>query len=244
MGRIRIAFANATIRARAAGHEDRTGIGDGMIAQRGFLSSVTGFLAGAVVLAGSAQAQQGVFMRDALSGIGLIEPEKPAITYRERAPLVMPPKLDGKALPTPRKAESSPQWPKDPEVVQRERERADARKPIVRGAQGRMDDNNMTLSIDEMRAGRRADAQVRTEPGRPEGETEDRNSFWANPFGLRSAEASEPSQVEPDRDVLTDPPTGYRKPPRKVAKTNGDPINNPSREREESDPGAYFRARN
>jgi hypothetical protein len=216
-----------------------------MIGQRGFFSSVTCLLAGAAALAGSgaAQAQQGVFMRDALSNIGLIEPEKPAITYRERAPLVMPPKLDGKALPPPRQAASSPQWPKDPEVVQRERERAEARKPIVRGAQGRMDDNNMTLSIDEMRGGRRADAQVRTEPGRPESETADRNSFWANPFGLRSAEVSEPALVEPDRDVLTDPPTGYRKPPRKVAKTSGEPINNPSREREEADPGTYIRNR-
>ncbi|GJD29184.1 hypothetical protein PMNALOAF_0416 [Methylobacterium adhaesivum] len=234
---------NATNRARAAGRGRPDSIGGGMITRPGFLSSVTGLLAGAIVLAGSAQAQQGVFMRDALSNIGLIEPEKPAITYRERAPLVMPPKLDGKALPAPRQATASPQWPKDPEIAQRERERIEARKPIVRGAQGRTDDNNMTLSIDEMRAGRRADAQVRTEPGRPEGETADRNSFWSNPFGLRSEEASEPSLVEPDRDVLTDPPTGYRKPPRKVAKSSGEPINNPSREREEADPGAYIRSR-
>ncbi|KQO55854.1 hypothetical protein ASF22_10830 [Methylobacterium sp. Leaf87] len=215
-----------------------------MIGQRGFLYSVTGILVGFSASVGGAQAQQGVFMRDALSNIGLIEPEKPAITYRERAPLVMPPKLDGKALPQPRKAEASPQWPKDPEIAQRERERVEARKPIVRGAQGRTDDNNMTLSIDEMRGGRRADAQVRTETGRPEGETADRNSFWSNPFGLRSDAVAEPSLAEPDRDVLTDPPTGYRKPPRKVAKTNGDPVNNPSREREEADPGAYIRSRN
>ncbi|MCJ2034769.1 hypothetical protein [Methylobacterium sp. J-068] len=209
-----------------------------MIGHRGLLMVVAG-----VLTAGSAQAQQGVFMRDALSNIGLIEPEKPAINYRERAPLVMPPKLDSKALPEPRRPEASAQWPKDPEIVQREREREEARKPIARGTQGRMNDNNMTLSIDEMRGGRRAGAQVRTEPGRTEGENDDRNSFWSNPFGLRSAEAQEPSAVEPDRDVLTDPPTGYRKPPRKIAKSNGEPVNNPSREREESDPGTYLRAR-
>jgi hypothetical protein len=209
-----------------------------MIGHRGLLLVVAG-----VLTAGGAQAQQGVFMRDALSTIGLIEPEKPTINYRERAPLVMPPKLDGKALPEPRQPEASAQWPKDPEIVQRQREREEARKPIVRGAQGRMSDNNMTLSIDEMRAGRRAEAAGRTVAGRPEGENDDRNSFWANPFGLRSEPATEPSVAEPDRDVLTDPPTGYRKPPRKLAKSNGDPINNPSREREESDPGAYLRAR-
>ncbi|NEU10562.1 hypothetical protein G3T14_00275 [Methylobacterium sp. BTF04] len=210
-----------------------------MIGHRGFLLAMAGVLA-----SGAAQAQQGVFLRDAMSNIGLIEPEKPAITYRERAPLVMPPKLDGKALPTPRSADASPQWPKDPEIVQRERAAADARKPIARGTQGRMNDNNMTLSVDEMRGGRRADAQVRTEPGRPEGENEDRSSFWSNPFGLRSEAKSEPSIAEPDRDVLTDPPTGYRKAPKKVAKNTSDPINNPSREREESDPGVYQRSRN
>ena len=44
-----------------------------MIGHRGLLMVVAGVLA-----AGSAQAQQGVFMRDALSNIGLIEPEKPS----------------------------------------------------------------------------------------------------------------------------------------------------------------------
>jgi hypothetical protein len=75
-----------------------------MIGHRGLL------VVAGILTAGSAQAQQGVFMRDTLSSIGLIEPEKPAITYRERAPLVMPPKLDGKSLPPPRQPEASAQW--------------------------------------------------------------------------------------------------------------------------------------
>ena len=56
-----------------------------------------------------------------------------------------------------------------------------------------------------------------------------------------SADKSEPVVAAPTRDVLTQPPTDYRKAPAKIAKTNGDPINNPSREREESDPGNYIR---
>ena len=52
---------------------------------------------------------------------------------------------------------------------------------------------------------------------------------------------AEPSAVEPARDSLTEPPTGYRKPPRKVVRSNSDPINNASREREEADPGTYLR---
>ncbi|CAA2138039.1 hypothetical protein [Methylobacterium bullatum] len=209
-----------------------------MIGHRGFILGFTGLLA-----ASGAQAQQGVFMRDTLSSIGLIEPEKPAITYRERAPLVMPPKLDGKALPPPRAATATPQWPKDPEIVQRDRELADAKKPISRGAQGRMSDNNMTLSLDEMRGGRRADASVRTEPGRPESDGAS-SSIWSpfDIFGKREDKA-QPILAEPDRDTLTDPPNGYRKAPKAVARNNSDPINNPSREREEADPGAYIRGR-
>ena len=64
-------------------------------------------LSAAVVLAplcaGTAQAQErGEFMRDALSGIGLLEKRQDPIDYHERPPLVMPPKIDGKALPQPR----------------------------------------------------------------------------------------------------------------------------------------------
>ena len=40
---------------------------------------------------------------------------------------------------------------------------------------------------------------------------------------------------------LAEPPTGYRKSPRPNTRANSEPINNPSREREESDPGVYQR---
>jgi hypothetical protein len=214
-----------------------------MIGHRAFLVAFGGIALGAVVSPDAPRAEQGVFMRDALSRIGLIEPERPSITYRERAPLVMPPKLDAKALPPPRSPEASPQWPKDPEIAQRERAAVEARKPIVRGAQGRMNDNNMTLSIDEMRAGRRAGAEIPDGPVIRPGDT--RESNWLNPFemlrGATAPDKTEPTIEEPQRDALTQPPTGYRKAPRKVAKTNGEPVYNPSREREEADPGAYIR---
>ncbi|KQT19665.1 hypothetical protein ASG40_02230 [Methylobacterium sp. Leaf399] len=200
----------------------------------------------ASVLTGAARAEQGEFLRDALSNLGLVEAERPPITYRERAPLVMPPKLGAKAidtrsLPQPRALEATPQWPKDPEVARRERAVVEARKPIVRGAQGRMDDNNMTLSIDEMQAGRRAGAQIPTEGQRKPEDGSRGDSFWSNPFGLTGGEKTEPVEAAPTREVLTQPPTDYRRAPTKVARTNGDPINNPSREREEADPGLYVR---
>ena len=197
-------------------------------------------------LAGAARAE-GEFMRDTLSNLGLIEPDRPSITYRERAPLAMPPKLGGKedltaGLPVARQAD--PAWPKDPEVIQRERAAVEAKKPIVRGAQGRMNDNNETLSVYEMDAGRRAGAGALTGPaGRP-GDGDTRDSTWLNPFELLKGtpDKTEPSLVEPDRDTLTDPPTGYRKAPVKVAKPQGGPVGGPISDREEADPRAYMRA--
>jgi hypothetical protein len=59
--------------------------------------------------------------------------------------------------------------------------------------------------------------------------------------GATAPDKTEPTIAEPQRDALTQPPTGYRKAPRAVAKNNGEPIYHPSRDREESDPGAYIR---
>lgn len=208
-----------------------------MVGRRGILLVV------GLTVAGGAQAQQqGEFMRNTLSTLGLIEPERPSIAYRERAPLVMPPKLDGNALPAPQARGASPQWPKDPEVRQRERALEEARRPTPRGGQGRYNDNNATLTIDEMRSGRRAGAEIPTEPvSRPGDNT--RESTWLNPFGLlRGEEKTEPADVEPQRDALTDPPTEYRRSPRAAVRTGRGPVSNPFKEREEADPGAYMRS--
>ncbi|MFF8802229.1 MULTISPECIES: hypothetical protein [unclassified Methylobacterium] len=214
------------------------------------LGSIRGAALCAALLAGSAGAAraEGEFMRDTLSNLGLIEPDRPAITYRERAPLAMPPKLGGKedltaGLPVPRSRQADPAWPKDPEVVQRERAAIEAKKPIVRGAQGRMNDNNETLSVYEMDAGRRAGAGALSGPANAPGEGDTRTSTWLNPFELLKgkSETVEPTLVEPDRDALTDPPTGYRKAPVKVAKPQGGPVGGPISDRDEADPRAYMR---
>jgi len=201
----------------------------------------------AMLAAGSAQAEDGTFIRDGLSTLGLIEPERPAITYRERAPLAMPPKFDPNnltaGLPKPQTREDSPQWPKDPEVRQRERAAIEAKKPIVRGAQGRMSDNNETLSVYEMQGGRRAGAEVPDGPViRPGDNT--RESTWVNPLELLAgkSEPAEPSAVEPDRGLLTDPPKGYRKAPVKVARPKGEPVGGPISDNAEADPRAYMRS--
>ncbi|GBU18240.1 MULTISPECIES: hypothetical protein [Methylobacterium] len=207
----------------------------------------TAVLAGALLGTGAAQAQQkeGELMRDTLSTLGLIERDRPAINYRERAPLVMPPKLDGKALPPPRSANASPEWPREPEIVARQKAEQEARVPKGNQPQGRYNDNNVTLSIDEMRSGRREGANLTTEVERKPGDNH-RDSFWVNPLELLKGVGetkTEPVLAEPSREMLTEPPTGYRKAPKPVARNTSDPINNPSRERDEADPGRYIRSR-
>lgn len=235
-----------------------------MIGRRG-ISQRIGGLALCLLASTAARAEQGEFMRDAMSSIGLIEPERPTITYNERAPLAMPPSLGGKGaaskgaakrsgrgakasdeavpltLPPPQTRTADPQWPKDPEIRQRERAAIEARKPVVHGAQGRVDDNNMTLSPYEMEAGRRAGAGLNSGPGGTASDTRETN--WLNPLELfagRKADAG-PSPVEPEREGLTDPPTGYRKAPVKVEKAQGLPVGNSISGNEEADPKAYMR---
>ncbi len=235
-----------------------------MIAQRGILSVVTGSLALGFLAAVPARAAEGEFMRDAMSSIGLIEPERAPITDRERAPEGRPPAVANKAageqpakgkaaeappvdyatmpLPLPQTRQADPQWPKDPEISQRERAAVDARKPITRGAQGRMNDNNETLSAAEMQNGRRAGAGLSSDPAPRPGET--RESSWMDPLKLFSGrkDDAEPSVIEPDRDGLTDPPNGYRKAPLKAAKGPAGPVGNSISGNEEADPRAFIRA--
>jgi hypothetical protein len=197
-----------------------------------------------LLAAGAAEAQQsGELMRDALSGIGLLEKQQAPIDYHERAPLVMPPKIDGNALPAPRARSKSAAWPKDPEIVAREREVEERRVPKGNQTAGRYNDNNATISIDEMRSGRRAGANLTTSAEDKPGDNARRGS-WLDPLELFKGKKDEAqaSEVEPTRESLVEPPTGYRQAPKKLVRTTGEPVKNASAEREEADPGAYFRS--
>ena len=198
-----------------------------------------------LLVGAAAAAERGELMHDALSGIGLLEKNQDPIDYHERAPLVMPPKLDGRGLPPPRARATDAAWPKDPEVAERERQAAERRVPRGNQSQGRYNDNNATASVDEIRAGRRAGANLTTGGEDKSGDGGGRERSF-NPFGLFGSQTAdaEPSDVEPTRDTLAQPPTGYRQAPRKlVGASPNDPKSNPFREREEADPGAYFRQR-
>lgn len=191
-----------------------------------------------------AAAQEGVFMRDLLGTMGLVEKDQAPIHYRERAPLVLPP---SSSLPPPTSRSSlrgaNPQWPTDPEITSRERRAVAAREPIRRGYSGRMNDNNATLSIDEIRSGRRAGAGVPTENVYKPGDNT-RQSTWLDPFELLSGKKDDDETrlvTEPDRVLLSQPPRGYMAPPNgRLEKTAKEPAPyNP--DRRESDAGEYVR---
>ena len=91
-------------------------------------------------------------IKNLLGNMGVIPKDKDPIQYRERAPLVLPPKLD---LPAPAAAEgfasANPQWPKDPDVAAKKRRIVEQNRPVTESDIRRMSENNPMLSIDEIR---------------------------------------------------------------------------------------------
>ena len=158
----------------------------------------------------AALAQEGVAMKNLLGNMGIISPEKDPIRYRERAPLVLPPKME---LRAPAGAESfasnNPQWPNDPDVVARKRRAAEERVPVTESEVRRMSENNPRLTIDEMRSGRNPNGPG---PGRHKS---DRDGVWLAPSemeaGRSTGNGEKVANVAPVRRTLTDPPSVLRK---------------------------------
>lgn len=184
-----------------------------------------GFAAAALVAGVSgAQAQQrtdntGVFMRDVLGSLGIIESEAPPIDYRERPALVLPPGGGGGALPAPRAsggaATGNPNWPNDPDVAARQRAIEAANAPVP---MNRDKESARLLSPDELRAGRRAGGGAVPQPSF---DTCHGDSCSARPLDPRELRNTAPRRSqepviahgqEPARGNLTQPPTGYRRP--------------------------------
>lgn len=170
--------------------------------------------AAALVSAGGAAAQEGAFMKDVLGSIGIIPKERAAIEYRERAPLVLPPKMELRDPADPRSLQAAnPQWPNDPDVAAARRREADARTPVTQTERRRVE-QNATLSIEEIRSGRRAGAGIPEGPVVRRGDNV-REDTWVHPDQLRREGRKDTqlsSMEEPERRDLTQPPSGFRKP--------------------------------
>jgi hypothetical protein len=151
-----------------------------------------------------------------MAGIGGTNMENRGIDYRERSPLVVPPKID---LPPPATGSAevkAPNWPKDPDEARRKAAIA-ARKKENKDPR----EASRILTPSELAQGKTAGAaRTSNDPIQPG------NSF-NNPilspsqlgytgglsglFGGNKAETA-PFKGEPTRESLTQPPGGYQTP--------------------------------
>jgi hypothetical protein len=148
-----------------------------------------------------------------MRGIGATNMENRGIEYRERSPLVVPPKID---LPPPAAADAkaAPNWPKDPDEARRKAAIA-ARKKDKKDPQ----ESARVLTPAELAVGKTAaPARTGNDPIQP-GVT---NNPMLSPSQLgytgglsmfkgNSAE-TKTFTAEPTRETLTMPPSGYQTP--------------------------------
>lgn len=158
-----------------------------------------------------------------MTGIGATNMENRGIDYRERSPLVVPPKID---LPPPETSQDlagTPNWPKDPDEIERKKLRAAARKNKVTG-----DEGARPLTPAELNVGRTR-ATHATEPLQPgalrnpmmsPSELGYKGTIFSTLFG-GSANESKPFTGEPPRETLTQPPPGYQTPSEAYAYGSG-----------------------
>jgi hypothetical protein len=159
-----------------------------------------------LVAASGASAQEGEAVKSLLGSIGIIPKEKAPIVYNERAPLVLPPKMD---LPAPAPGGGAEarngNWPKDPDAAARRKEAREARTPytsseLYKNSEGR------PLSIEEIRAGRNPDNYAKGVPA-PAGRELDKSIM--TPDELRSFSKDKEVKLSGDgleRRYLSDPP--------------------------------------
>lgn len=166
----------------------------------------------ALALAAPASAQEDINLTgQILTGLGLVPPPAPEIDYRERAPLVVPP--TGDVLPPPRSASAiseNPAWPKDHDVVAREKEKA----TTVVDMRTLKDTASRKLTAAELERGAKAGKYA---PGaRTSARKNDDNRLSLNQlefFGWgNKKDTALKFEGEPEREALIQPPPGYQTP--------------------------------
>ena len=153
-----------------------------------------------------------------MKGIGGTNMENTGIDYRERSPLVVPPKLD---LPPPAaaaKETTAPNWPKDPDEARRKAQIA-ARKKQNKDPM----EQSRILSPSELNKGRTSGSASTVTPDSvvPGGEpgatailSPSALGFDGKVFNMFKGNTAEIGQFkqEPARESLTQPPPGYQTP--------------------------------
>ncbi|SFI82565.1 hypothetical protein [Bradyrhizobium sp. Gha] len=154
-----------------------------------------------------------------MSGLGAKGMEKKGIEYRERSPLVVPPKLD---LPPPSsEAKNAPNWPKDPDEKRRQEAIALRKKAGTRSPQQQYLKDIQPLSPAELNAHKTAAAEKSsadplqpgtngTNPTLSPAQLGYTGGLWGMFKGNKPE--SKPFTSEPPRESLVEPPPGYQTP--------------------------------
>jgi hypothetical protein len=201
-------------------------------------------LVGTVAQPGPARAEEG---NQTLRQIfGLVtgdtgQKDTDGIDYRERPPLVLPPKME---LPPPQAAveKPNPAWPNDPDLGRLKKLKAEAKVPARQVNEATA---NPHISQAELEKGRIAAEDPKSPQQNPcdySNAPECLYTPWAilkkvgNKAGKEDKDILTPGE-EPPREYLTEPPPGFRKPTQVVKATREAP-----KEKEDaSDAGAYIR---
>lgn len=157
-------------------------------------------------------------IKQIMTGLGGTNMDNTGIDYRERSPLVVPPKLDLPPPDTDASTASVPNWPKDPDVQARRARRAEAKTDTPLTAY----DSARPLTPAEMAPKRaRTSSSAATDnntPGNPynniilsPSQLGVSSGMFKNVFGGNKSESAK-FTGEPKREELTQPPPGYQTP--------------------------------
>jgi hypothetical protein len=156
-------------------------------------------------------------IKQIMTGIGGTNMENTGIEYRERSPLVVPPKID---LPPPASAAVEapvPNWPKDPEVKRRKEAKAARAKDNKDPREASRVLTPSELAVGKTAAGAGKGSAGPELPGNP-GATAilspSQLGYEGGFMGMFKGSKTEtaPFKGEPTRDTLTMPPPGYQTP--------------------------------
>jgi len=192
---------------------------------RGLRLAVVALGVGLVMMAGAARAQddeeddktfEEKIIDGIMAGVGATNMENRGIEYRERSPLVVPPRLD---LPPPAEASKEVKdanWPKDPDEARRKAAiaaRKKAKPDPVEAAR--------LLTPSELNAAKTAaPARTNNDPVQPGNSSNNPilspaqlgyTGGFSGMFGGNKTETA-PFTGEPTRESLTQPPSGYQTP--------------------------------
>ena len=158
------------------------------------------------------------FIEGIMTGLGGTNMENRGIDYRERSPLVVPPKLD---LPPPAQASqeiNAPNWPKDPDEARRKATAAANRKKITDPFEAARPLKPSELNPPGTRV---TTSSRRKDDGAAPGEASNNIVLSPSQLGVKTSfssifgpakNESAPFKGESVRDSLTQPPSGYQTP--------------------------------